>query len=201
MNDSNQQKELGLFQKIAAGLAECDKETQVRILQSVVTFLKLNEIRLQENTSSMSGPSLGKSSAPVHSFQQTAEISPKDFLAEKAPQTDIDRVACIAYYLTHYRDMPYFATLDISKLNTEAAQQKFTNAAQAMKNATNRGLIVPASRGKKQLSARGERFVQALPDRDAARQALLGMRSRKAKRSPLRTKRKATAKNAGPEQQ
>ena len=35
-------------------------------------------------------------------------MSPKDFLMEKAPNTDVERIACLAYYLTHYRSTPHF---------------------------------------------------------------------------------------------
>jgi hypothetical protein len=97
-------------------------------------------------------------------------------------------VVCLAFYLHHYRDIPHFVTLDISKLNTEAAQPKFTNAAQAVKNATNKGLIVPVSRGKKQLSAIGEQFVDALPERQAAREVLHRTRKRRNKRGTNKNK-------------
>ena len=92
---------------------------------------------------------------------------------EKQPNTDIERVACLAYFLTHYRDTPHFKTLDISKINTEAAQIKFSNAAQAVENATKAGLIVQSLKGQKQLSAIGEQYVQALPvGKKRARQSL-----------------------------
>jgi hypothetical protein len=112
-------------------------------------------------------------------------MSPKEFLLEKQPRTDVERVACLAYYLTHYREMPHFKTLDLSKLNTEAAQPKFSNAANSTNNAVKRGYLVPATKGQRQLSAAGERFVQALPDRDAAKAA---MTSARPKRSPRRSK-------------
>jgi len=47
-------------------------------------------------------------------------MSPKDFLLEKQPRTDVERIACLAYYLTHYRATPHFKTIDLSILNTEA---------------------------------------------------------------------------------
>ena len=47
--------------------------------------------------------------------------------------------------------MPHFRTVDISKLNTEAAQIKFANAAYTVTNATNAGFLVPAGKGNKQL--------------------------------------------------
>jgi hypothetical protein len=79
--------------------------------------------------------------------------------------------------------MPQFKTFDISKLNTEAAQQKFSNAAYAVTNAYNRGLIVAAGGGKKQLSATGEAFVEALPDREAAKRVLDQMRHKRSRKA------------------
>ena len=98
---------------------------------------------------------------------------------QKQPKTDVERVACLAFYLTHYRSVRFFKTLDISKLNTDAAQVKFANAAYAVANAEKAGLLAPAQRGQKQLSAVGEQFVLALPDRDAAKAALASLRKRR----------------------
>ena len=67
-------------------------------------------------------------------------MSPKEFLLEKQPRTDVERIACLAFYLTHYRDTPHFKTLELSKLNTEAAQQKFANAANATEQRSQDGL-------------------------------------------------------------
>lgn len=106
-------------------------------------------------------------------------MSPKEFMLEKAPRTDVERVACLAYYLTHYRDQPHFKTLDLSKLNTEAAQPKFSNAANASNNAVKMGYLVPSTKGQRQLGAAGERFVQALPDRTAAKEAMTSMRPKR----------------------
>jgi hypothetical protein len=144
-------------------LLDFDEETRRRILRTVQTFLSM--------------PSVRKTS-----FSESAELSPKDFLLRKKPQTDVERVACLAYYLAHYRDTPYFKTIDISLLNTEAAQVKFSNAAYAVVNATNAGLLVPAGKGSKQLSAQGERYVEALPDRAAAKEILANLRTRRGRR-------------------
>jgi hypothetical protein len=117
-------------------------------------------------------------------FSDEKIVSPKEFLFQKRPQSDVERVAALAYYLTHYKDTPHFKTLDISKLNTEAAQAKFSNTAYAVDNATKQGYLVPAIKGNKQLSAPGELFVEALPDREAAKQAMQAARpKRKSKRA------------------
>ncbi len=110
-------------------------------------------------------------------------MSAKEFLLEKGPRTDVERIACLAYYLTHYRSTPHFKTIDLSILNTEAAQPKFANAAYSANNAVKLGYLVASTKGQRQLSAIGERFVRALPDRDAAKEALTSLRKRRPKRS------------------
>jgi hypothetical protein len=110
-------------------------------------------------------------------------MSAKEFLYQKQPRTDVERIAALAYYLTHYRDIPQFKTLDLSKLNTEAAQPKFSNAANSANNAVKQGYLVPTSKGQRQLSAAGERFVAALPDREAARLAMSAGTPRRRRRT------------------
>ena len=112
-----------------------------------------------------------------------AEVDPKAFLKEKGPKTDVERVACLAFYLAHHRDLPYFKTQDLTKLNTEAAQPKFSNASYAAANAVKLGYLAAGPKGQRQISAFGEEFVTALPDRDAAKEVASSMRP---KRRPKR---------------
>src|SRR6266511_3165755 len=44
-------------------------------------------------------------------FGDRAELPPKEFMFQKQPRTDIERIACLAYYLTHYRDSRQFETI------------------------------------------------------------------------------------------
>jgi hypothetical protein len=55
----------------------------------------------------------------------------------------------------------------------------------AVDNAAKSGYLVPAAKGNKQISANGELFVQALPDRDAARAAMTRVRPKKRKKKVL----------------
>ncbi len=107
-------------------------------------------------------------------------MSPKEFLLYKSPATDVERIACLAYYLTHYRAQKFYKTADLSTLNAEAAQIKFSNAATSVDNATKQShFLIQAGKGTKQLSALGELYVQALPDREAAKQAFEKARPRR----------------------
>jgi|SRR5208283_5463355 len=152
-------------------------ENRQRLIQSLATFFDLSPV----GGSDIPTVSRKREGIP---FSEEKILSPKEFLFQKKPQSDVERVTVLAYYLTHYRDTPYFKTLDISKLNTEAAQAKFSNPAYAVDNATKYGYLVPASKGNKQVSATGELLVQALPDREAAKQAMQSVRpKRKSKKS------------------
>ncbi len=114
-------------------------------------------------------------------FSSERALSPKQFIMEKKPTTDVERVACLAYYLTHHKGIQHFKTIDITKLNTEAAQIRFSNPSVAVNNALGAGYIAHAGKGNKQISALGEGYVQHLPDRDAARALLAQSRARRSR--------------------
>lgn len=168
---------------VISAFRRLDADGQEKLFQMIATIFNLG----RGSTSSAVDVVPISSSAPVNErFSRDRTISPKEFLLKKQPRTDVERVACLAYYLTNYRDQPHFKTLDISKLNTEAAQVKFSNPAQAVDNATKYGYLAPGVKGSKQLSAGGELYIDALPDREAAASALASTRRprRKVKRTP-----------------
>jgi hypothetical protein len=163
--------------EVIAAFKKLDDNGKRKLFRTIGTLFELRS-DFSSNGDSSSGVSVGR-------FSKEHPISPKEFLQKKQPRTDVERVATLAYYLAHYREQQYFKTLDISKLNTEAAQVKFSNPAKAVDNATVLGYLAPASKGNKQISAPGEVFVEALPDRAAAQAAMAASRPRrKFKRAP-----------------
>lgn len=108
---------------------------------------------------------------------------PKDFLAQKKPSADAERVACLAYYLTHYRGQQKFRTKDLTELNSKAAQPVFSIKVAADNATRHSKYLTQAGEGQKQLTARGEAVVKALPGREQVKAALrehpLRRRSRK----------------------
>jgi hypothetical protein len=173
---------------VISAFKKLDEDGRRTLFRTIGTFFGFDsEMRSSVTTSTPVETAPGR-------FSKPHPISPKEFLLQKQPRSDVERVACLAYYLTYYRDQPHFKTLDISKLNTEAAQIKFSNPIFTVNNAATMGYLAQASRGNKQISAAGEMFVAALPDREAAQAAMANARPRrKSKRltTEVRPKRKS----------
>jgi hypothetical protein len=180
MPETDYKAELDAVQSVLSILSRFDDSVREKILRTVGAFFT------GDRPVADSGVVLPSS---AQTFFEKRTMSPKQFLIEKQPQTDIERAACLAYFLIHYRDTPEFKTKDIVSLNTEAAQPKFTNPSVAIGNAVKAHLLVAAGGGKRQISAAGELYVEALPDRLAARAAIEGLARRSnRKRSTPRKK-------------
>jgi len=107
----------------------------------------------------------------------------KQFLKSKMPKTDVQRIACLAHYLTQARSQPHFKTSDLTKLNTEAGGAPFSNPSLAVGNATSLSKFLGAvGKGKKQIAALGEDIVAALPDQQAVKALLASHRKPRKKR-------------------
>jgi len=173
---------LSVLEAVISRLQEVSTEDRDRIIKTVLTYFGLDQrsIIVRGDTDQASpkiASSPQKNIGP--NFSDDRSMSPKEFMLFKQPRTDVERVACLAFYLTLYKNTPYFKTIDITQLNTEAAQNKFSNAAYSINNAAKTGYLVPGPKGTRQISGIGERFVQALPDREAAREVMTTSRRRK----------------------
>ncbi|MFC3453064.1 hypothetical protein [Amycolatopsis speibonae] len=100
------------------------------------------------------------------------DLDPRAFMGVKKPQSQTERIACLAYYLTYHRGVRHFKAKDIDALNTEAAGRRLGHLSRDIDNADRQsGYIVSAGTGLKQLTMRGEAVVEALPARDAVKEA------------------------------
>jgi hypothetical protein len=150
------------------------EEDRARILRTVVAFFRAEE---QVATFTRMDPRADQ--LPRHHEVSPLGRTAKEFMLEKQPRTEVERLAALGYYLMHERGTPHFKTEDLVALNFEAAQLRFGNAIDAAKNAVKLGYFIPAGQGRRQLSAVGEQVVEALPDRDAVKAALAAGRPRR----------------------
>lgn len=156
-------------------------QAREHILRTVATWLRVE--LAQSGEPRLSTPSQPAKTPDDEKFSNRPVLSVKDFVFEKNPATESERMACLAYYLTHYMETPHLKTVDLTRLNAEAAQRTFSNPAVASSNAIRDGFFVSAPKaGYKQLSAMGERFVHALPDREAAQQIRQRMGARRSRK-------------------
>ncbi|MDA8002180.1 MAG: hypothetical protein MPL62_12950 [Alphaproteobacteria bacterium] len=177
-----------VLQRMIGMLNPMSDQDRLSIINSILAFYNLSHPAIAGEASTSADVATKSGRDPIFSGHE--ELHPKSFLSAKSPQTDVERVACLAYYLANYRDKKYFTTADISALNVEAAQRKLSNPSLAMKNAIACDYLVDAKQKKsKQLSVFGEDYVDALPDREAVKAV-------RARHFPKRKKRKkAVARN------
>lgn len=147
---SEKQNDISAFNQIIKALEKLDDEGKVRILESVKVFLGLK---------------VGKgSTTDGDEVDELNDLSPKDFMKSKKPKTDIEKIACLAHYLAHSRNIAEFQTKDITQLNSDAGQGEFSNPTESTKNASKAGYLIPAGKKKRKLSAYGEDLVKAMPN-------------------------------------
>jgi len=118
-------------------------------------------------------PPANNSPTVVQSGTSLGGISAKDFLKSKRPLTDVQRIACLAFYLTYGNAQNHFKTGNLTKLNTDAAAPKLSNAAVSVMHAAGHfRFLSQAGGGKKQITSIGEDVVNALPDQAAVKSVL-----------------------------
>jgi hypothetical protein len=116
-------------------------------------------------------------------------LDPKQFIAQKKPTTQYERIACLAYYLTMGRQVTEFGTTEIAAINKEAAQQPIANLRQIVNDTTSKyGYLSAAGEGVKQITAVGEDVVKALPDREAVKAAIADHRPKKKRKRAAKKK-------------
>ena len=144
--------------EVILSLKRLPPEKRERVIETVATFFGVGASTKSRDIGANAGPFL---------FSKDRTPSPKQFLTDKGPRNGHDRIMCLAYYLTHYRNLPTFSVLDISKLNAEAAQSKLPppEIHFYIHKALAKGLLLgggPIRKEVLQLTTSGEKFVREL---------------------------------------
>lgn len=113
---------------------------------------------------------------------------PGAFMEDKSPQGKIQEVTCLGYFLQKVRGKDQWNSDDIAALNTESGGNAL-NLPKDLNNARAGGVVVTVGTRDSKLTRKGEKVVEALPDKAAARAAVSGGRPRR------RAGTKKTAKN------
>jgi len=116
----------------------------------------------------------------------------EEFMAQRNPVNHYQRVAALAYYLDGSKGIREVDTGVIVDANRQAGGPKLGNAAQVIADAERRyGFFSPSTeRGKKRLTLRAKRVVEALPNQEGVRRVLEQIPFRSRKAAKVRAKKK-----------
>lgn len=179
-------KELEAMKTALAALEDLDPEGRARALNWLASALNVNLKTTKTGTAEEEDPGNGGGG---HAGVDPTVDDPKAFLANKNPETDIERIACLAYYLSKHNDQRTFSTKDLTELNLSAAGRQIGNPSQAAADAVRkRGFLAAAGGGRRQITRVGEEVVEALPDREKVKAVT--------DKIPRKKRRKAKAKKA-----
>src|SRR5690606_19245898 len=119
---------------------------------------------------------------PQRNGEAATAIANKDiraFMRIKKPETDVERVACLIYYLAKTTGQLGFKSRDVNQANTDYGGTRI-NITRALDNATRQSKFLSSREaGEKQLTPMGEDVVEALPDREAVASVLANHKIRK----------------------
>jgi hypothetical protein len=153
-------KALGI---VLAALKDLEPTQRSWVIASVVSNLGISAPLLAPASTAAAGTVGAQSVALPGAPGSNAHA--KAFLRAKNPKSDVLRVACLAYYLTNFKETPAFKTKDITDMNRDAAGTSLSNPSQTVGNAYNQNhYLAPAGKGAKQITAFGEAVVDALPN-------------------------------------
>lgn len=158
--------EVVALEAIIDALDPLDEQQKLWVLQTAASRFSLrieNAVPSRGTYPEGAGASAPSSAEPI----STGEYStPQEFIRAKSPKTDVQRVTCLAYYLTKFRKTPLFKTKDLVALNTDAGCPKFSNPTVTVNNARRDKYLTPTGKGDKRITNQGEDLVDALPDQE-----------------------------------
>src|ERR1035437_2887353 len=144
-------KELAAVQAICEALVDLDDAGRGFVLKTVSMRLGIS-LALAAPQQVPDGSKKNISSPVETGLDPRSSRTPgsqteREFFREKQPISQVHRVACLAFYLTHFKGQPQFKTKDLTKVNSDGGQPQMSNASVSIANAEKARLITPIGHG------------------------------------------------------
>ena len=114
MTEQDQIDDQGIYDiidKVVKDLLPLDSYSRLRVYRTIGTFFGFDDSYPKVTGNMDSRVPANASREPQ--FSSSEKPTPKKFMLQKRPSTNIERVACLAYYLTCFRNTPHFKNTDI----------------------------------------------------------------------------------------
>jgi type IV secretory pathway TrbL component len=168
----------GALVTVLEALEALEESDRQWVLQSAAARWNVQSASQGAGAGGGAGSSIGGAGA-AEAQAAIAQKNARAFMRLKNPATDVQRVACLGYFLVHITTGKQgFSSKEIGEANTESGGSAF-NLARALDNATRQSKYL-SNRGarEKQLTTLGEDIVAALPDQQAVRDIEAAARGR-----------------------
>jgi len=180
MKKQSRQSDIEALAKVVAAVELLEPPQQIWVLQTAASRFSLTTNQLQQPGAKSKSDEI---TAALGSGD--GEASPKEFLNAKNPRTQVQRIACLAYFLSKRRRTPRFNTRQLADLNSEAGWHGFSSPSVCVENASKAKLLSLAGGGNKQLTSLGKALVDALPNQEFVKEIMSATGRRKG-RPPLK---------------
>lgn len=170
-------RELAAMEKVVTAVAGLEKDQQTSVLRWAADRLQLGSIlpAIGTHPAGSLGATPPGGTGSMGAMPQgppSSKPTAKEWMIQKKPNSDVERVTCLGVYLTRFGGEEIFNTKQLTAINRDAKQPPVGNPSQAVDNATKLQYLAIAGSGKKQVTPRGEALVDALPDREAVKRVL-----------------------------
>lgn len=163
-------QEMSAIQTALEAIASIEEGSRAFALETIANRLKIKSPVGDDKSGNESNDGQSGASSAANESSDL-KLTPKQFIAKKKPNSESQQIACLAYYLTYFRDQSHFKTADLTALNIESAARKISNASRASDSAVwQYNYLAQAGKGNRQITPFGEEIVNALPDIEKVRQ-------------------------------
>ncbi|MCI0618560.1 hypothetical protein L0244_36745 [bacterium] len=174
-DDSKLSAKLKAIEVIVTELKKLDEDDRPDVISFALKQVGLTTPTNLNSSQSDSNIAGGSQSAGL-------DMNMADFVKNKSPKNEYQRVAVIAYYREYKQNKKEFKNAEMSQANTqEARQPKISNITDVVTKARDRYKFLTKGTGKAthQLSTHGADIVNALPDQESVKKLIAGAKSRK----------------------
>jgi hypothetical protein len=105
---------------VIQSLGRLPADSRLRVIKAILSFYELGaehlEVKRPIESSFAQEPAHTPTMSSRPAFSSDTSVSPKQFLIQKQPKTDVEIIACLAYYLTHLYGLAAYRKREFARI-------------------------------------------------------------------------------------